>query len=58
MEASVEGILKMEEAEVLEIVRDVFGKSGCTIAVVQPDSVKKPELSQFLPFAAGGRCKR
>ena len=54
MEASVEGILKMEEAEVLEIVRDVFGKSGYTIAVVQPDSVKKPELSQFLPFAAGG----
>ena len=58
MEASVEGISKMEEAEVLEIVRDVFGKSGYTIAVVQPDSVKKPELSQFLPFAAGGRCKR
>ena len=41
-----------------KIVRDVFGRSGYTIAVVQPDSVKKPELSQFLPFASVGRCKR
>ena len=53
MQETIAGLTKMGEEEAMEIVRNVFGKGGFTIAVVQPDDVKKPDLSVYLPFAPG-----
>lgn len=53
MQETIAGLTKMGEEEAMEIVRNVFGKGGFTIAVVQPDDVKKPDLSAYLPFAPG-----
>lgn len=45
---AVKSVLKMTAEETLEIVRNVFEKGKFTIAVVQPDDVKKPDLKKYL----------
>lgn len=45
---AVKSVLKMTAEETLEIVRNVFEKGKFTIAVVQPDDVKKPDLKKCL----------
>lgn len=45
---AVKSVVKMTADETLEIVRKVFEKGKFTIAVVQPDDVKKPDLKKYL----------
>lgn len=47
-EEAEKNILKMTADETLVVVRDVFEKGKFTIAVVQPDDAKKPDLKEFL----------
>lgn len=47
-EEAEKNILKMTADEALEVVRNVFEKGEFTIAVVQPDDAKKPDLKEFL----------
>ena len=41
---------KMDESLIVETVRNVFDAGKYTIAVVQPEDVKKPDLKSFLDF--------
>ena len=42
------GLLTLTEDEVMDVVRTAFEAGKRTIAVVQPDDVKKPDLKEFL----------
>lgn len=44
------GIQKLTEEQIVDIVRNAFGNSKYTIALVQPSDNKKPELAEFLKF--------
>lgn len=48
MEETVKGLEKMTADETMDAVRRVFDEGKFTIAVVQPEEVKKPDLSGFL----------